>query len=126
MITSRLFIIGIVCILFGECYLIAMVRRKKMELRQALLWMLLGLIVILFLACPPLLKGVTRLLGVKTPSNMIFILGFVFVICLLLSLSLSISLYRKQIRTMAQKIALLEHEIKELKTEIQHISKEKE
>lgn len=126
MITSRLLIIGIMCILFGECYLILMVRRKKMELRQALLWMLLGLIVLLFLAIPSLRNGVTHLLGVKTPSNMLFILGFVFVICLLLSQSLSISLYRKQIRTMAQKIALLEQEVKELKAEIMKKSKENE
>lgn len=124
MITSRLLIIGIVCVLLGECYLIFMVRRRKIELRQALLWILLELIVLLFLAFPPLLKSVTRLLGVKTPSNMLFILGFVFVLCLLLSQSMSISLYRKQIRTMAQKIALLELEIKELKTEIKKISKE--
>lgn len=125
MITSRLLLIGIVSILLGEFYLLRMVRHQKMELRQALLWMALGLAVLLFLAVPPLLKGVTRLLGVKTPSNMLFILGFVFVLCLLLSLSISVSFYRRQIRDLAQRIALLERELKEIKENKTKVSKEK-
>ena len=104
----RLQIVCLLIIILGEIYLFRMVNKKKLELKQALLWMIAGFVIMLFLLIPKLLNSFTNLLGITLSSNIIFLLGFLFVLCILVSHTIEISNYQKKIKQLTQELALLE------------------
>jgi len=53
-------------------------------------------------------------MGFATPSNFIFVLGFVFVILIMLSLSLIASKQADAIKNLTQRVALLEKDIESI------------
>lgn len=108
---ERLQIVGLILIVIGEIFLFRKVKNKKLELKQALLWMFAGFFVLLFLLIPPLLNWFTNLFGITISSNMIFLLGFLFTLCILLSHTMEISNYQKKIKLLTQEIALLRKEV---------------
>ena len=96
-------------------FVIELVRREKLTFKYAAGWLLILLIGLFFAVFERCLFAISRWLGFQLPSNFIFfgLLGsFVF-----LSLLLTIFLCQQNDRndTIAQKIAMLEYELKKLK-----------
>ena len=77
MMTFRLKVIIAVCLILGFGVIINLIRKKKLELKYALIWMLLivGLALIIFI--PGLLDALAEVLGIYSVMNMIFFIGFV-------------------------------------------------
>lgn len=90
------------------------VRRKEIELKYSLLWILLGAGVILFACIPQLTSWLAGLMGIGQPINMLFFIGFCFAILIIFSLSVAISKLSTKVKKMAQEIALLEEKMKEI------------
>lgn len=90
------------------------VRRKEIELKYSLLWILLGAGVILFACIPQLTSWMAGLMGIGQPINMLFFIGFCFAILIIFSLSVAISKLSTKVKKMAQEIALLEEKMKEI------------
>lgn len=89
------------------------VRRKEIELKYSLLWILLGAGVILFACVPQLTSWLAGLMGIGQPINMLFFIGFCFAILIIFSLSVAISKLSTKVKKMAQEIAILEEKVKE-------------
>lgn len=88
-----------------------MVRKQKLELRYALVWLLVGGLVLILDIFPQLLAGLTDLMGVTLPVNMMFFLGFVFSLLIIFTLTLSISRLSERVKRLTQEIALLEEKV---------------
>ena len=93
--------------LFG---IVELVRRRKMKEEYSFLWLLTGFVLFVLTVRYELLVKLTRAIGVLTPVNTLFFFGLLFVIVLCLHYSLKISQLTIQVKTLAQKIALLEAE----------------
>ena len=65
------------------------------------------LIVIVF---PDLLTDGAKLLGIATPVNMVFFVGFCFSLIIIFGLTMAVSKMSQQIKDLSQKIALMEKE----------------
>ncbi|MFO1463221.1 MAG: DUF2304 domain-containing protein [bacterium] len=92
--------------------IIQFVRRKKLDERQALLWVLSGIVMIL---APLLIPGIDRLsraIGIDYPPAFAFLLAFFAMFFLALQFSVSITRLTKQNRRLAERLALLEYELK--------------
>lgn len=89
-----------------------MVRKKKLDLKYALVWLLVGCVVLVFDLFPQLLDAVTRALGVGIPVNMLFFLGFVFSLVIIFSLTLAISHLSDRVKKLTQELALLEERVR--------------
>lgn len=112
MMTFRLKVIIAVCLILGFGVIINLIRKKKLELKYALIWMLLivGLALIIFI--PGLLDALAEVLGIYSVMNMIFFIGFIFAIILIFSLTMALSRNSERVRKMAQRMALNEYEMK--------------
>ena len=90
-------------------YILRLVAKKVVELRNVISWLILCLPVIWF---PNLIGQVSKMLGIQVPSNLIFFLGFCLLVYLNFSLTRITSKQSVQIRQLSQKIALQvkEHE----------------
>ena len=99
-------------------FVIELVRRERLTFKYALGWLLASCLAVFFSVFERLLFQLSALIGFELPSNFIF---FVMIcVFVLLSLLLTVFLCQQNSRNdkMAQKIAMLEFELKEFKKKI--------
>lgn len=95
--------------------IIELVRRRKLREEYSWLWLLTGSIIVLLMMWFDLLKWITHLIGAVVPSSTIFFLAFLFLILISLHFSVVISKLTDRNRELAQRMALLEMELLEMK-----------
>jgi len=88
--------------------IIELVRRRKLAEEYSFIWLLTGFGIIVLILWYDLLEWLTRLIGAKTPTTTLFILGFVFLILINLYFSLKITKLTSQVKDLAQKLAISE------------------
>ncbi len=111
-------------ILFYFVLLFHMLKKGQLILKYALLWILGGLSLLVFLVWPEVLYKIGDLIGVSNPVNAIFLLFAGITLLLLLSLSSIVSQFNKTNRRMAQSLALMEKRVRELELERESDAKE--
>jgi len=102
---------------FGMLILIVeLVRRRKLREEYSWLWLMTGSGILLLTLWFDLLKWITHLVGAVSPSSTIFLFAFLFLIFISLHFSVTISKLTDRNKELAQRYALLELEVQELKT----------
>ncbi len=114
MMTVKLQIVIAAAILVVFAVLINMIRRKSLELKYALSWMLVLTALFVFACAPWLLNVVSEFLGIYAPVNMIFFLGFCFSLLIIFTLTVALSRLSNSVRTLDQIVALNEKKLEEL------------
>lgn len=106
--TILLILLFLSCILFFQ-----RLKGQKLALQYSLSWLILLFVLIIVTIFPGILDVVTRAAGIELPINMVFFLGFLFVLMIIYNLTVAISKMSNEIKNLTQKIALLEKELKE-------------
>jgi len=107
-----------VALVFGIGMLIIiidLVRRRKLREEYSWLWLMTGVGILILALWFDLLKWVTHLVGAITPSSTIFLFAFLFLIFISLHFSVVISKLTDRNKELAQRYAILELELNELK-----------
>lgn len=89
-----------------------MMLRKKLEIEYALVWLITGLIFIIFSFFPSLIVMLSKLLHIIETVNTLFLIIIFFLIIILFTITLSHSKNSKKIKDLAQSVALLESEVR--------------
>lgn len=113
-----------ILVVFG--ILINMIRRRSLELKYAMSWMLVLFALFVFDCAPRLLIVVSDFLGIYAPVNMIFFLGFCFSLLIIFSLTVALSRLSNSVRTLDQIVALNEKRLEELEQELEKEKKKHE
>ena len=100
---------------------VELVRRRRMMERYALLWLAAAVTLVVLAIWKGLLTMLSSDVGIKTPANALFAVGFLFVVVLLLSISLVISRLSDQNKQLAQHVALLAGRLDELERERERV-----
>lgn len=117
MMTLKLQIIIGICLLVGLVAIVNMIRKRKLELKYALSW-IIAIVFVLVLDCfPILLTRLSYFLGIWAPVNMIFFLGFCFSLLIIFVLTVTLSRMSERVRKLAQTVALNEEKIELLMKE---------
>lgn len=88
--------------------IIRLVQQGRLDIAYCWLWLGIGLGITLVVVRYDLLVRLSDLIGSKTPTTTLFLMGFMVVLLLCLQFSLVISAHRRQIKRLTQHIALLE------------------
>lgn len=88
-----------------------MIKKNRLELRYALSWMLLDVVIIVLTAFPQLIVFLSELMGIVSPVNMLFFLGFCFSLILLFRLNATVSRLSGKVTRLTQQIAVLEAKV---------------
>jgi hypothetical protein len=91
------------------------VRRRKLREEYSWLWLMTGSVILLLTLWFDLLKWITHLVGAVSPSSTIFLFAFLFLVFISLHFSVVISKLTDRNKELAQRYALLELEVHELK-----------
>ena len=97
-------------------FVLELIRSRRLRERYALLWLVTGLALTALSAWRGGLNTIARWLGVKGyPPAVLFAVGLLFVIAVLLHYSTVISRLSDQNTILAQRLALLQSELDEIK-----------
>lgn len=110
----KLQIIIAIIVLIGLTYLISLIRKNRLELKYALSWLVVAVIVLIIDCFPILMEELAHMLGIASPVNMMFFVGFLFSLVILLTLTVAVSIAATSVKRLTQKIALLEKRVEEL------------
>lgn len=91
-----------------------MLLTRRLREKYAVLWLIIGFIVLILGLFPHLLVTVTAALGVQLPSNLLFSLAIVLLLGVTLHLSWELSQAEDEIRRVAEESALARAEIDRL------------
>ena len=100
----------VLLVLFAVAVLALIVRlllRRKLREKYAILWLIVGLVMLLLSAIPPLLYWLADLLGVALPSNLVFSLAMGLLILVAVHLSWELSTAEDEVRRLAEEVAIL-------------------
>ena len=90
-----------------------LIRSRRLQERYALLWLLTGLVIFVLSAWRGALGRLADLVGIAYPPSALFVLASLFVLIVLLHYSTVISKLSDQNRILAQRLALLEHRLRQ-------------
>jgi hypothetical protein len=96
-------------------WVLRLVRRQSLPLRDSLLWIASTVGALLVTAFPRLLVAGANLVGVRVPSNAVFGLGLLYVALNVLSVTIAASSNAARVRRLSQECALLRAEIEALR-----------
>ena len=106
-------IIGIATVI-AFFYIGNKVRTRVIELKYALVWFVLAIVLFIIDLLPGVLERAARLLGVTLPINMLSLLGFAFVLIILYSFTIVLTNENRRTKRLTQEIGLLSHRVEEL------------
>ncbi|MGP9695200.1 DUF2304 domain-containing protein [Brachybacterium sp. AOP25-B2-12] len=92
-----------------------LLRSRRLREKYAALWIVVGLASIVLAAFPALLEWAAHLVGFAVPSNLMFTLAIVLLLGVCLHLSLELSRLEDETRTLAEGVAVLDSEVRELR-----------
>ncbi len=104
-------LIGSLVYLFMILFLL---KNKRLTVRYSIIWILSGLVFLVFAIFPYIVLVLRDLLKMEMPVNVVFTLVIGFILLLLLSLSSIISVMNEKIKQLTQSQAILEKRVREL------------
>ncbi len=112
--TTEIQVIIIILAGLGILYIGNLVRVRRLELKYALVWFLVGVLVIIFAANKEWLQGLSKLLGIELPINMLFFVGFLFVLMIIFSQTIVISNLTRRVKRLTQEVGILNKRIDDM------------
>ena len=113
MMTLKFRLIMAAILLIGFVIIINMVRKKSLDRRYALIWLALIAMILVIVIVPGLLGVITHFLGIYDAMNMVFFMGFVFLIVVTFFLTAALSRNSNRIKALTQQVALLEKQVRD-------------
>jgi hypothetical protein len=91
-----------------------LIRRRRLQERYALLWLLTGVVILVLALWRGALGTLADAVGIHYPPSALFVVASGFIIIVLLHYSTVISELSEKNTTLAQRIAMLEHRLREV------------
>lgn len=104
-------ILGVVASVVTFGFVFWLLRRGVLKEKYAVLWLLVSGVALLFSIIPGALRGVSDVLGVETPSNLLFFVTVVLLVLVAIQLSYELSRHEARIRRLAEEVALLRQSV---------------
>lgn len=107
----QIFALLVACLLTLAIF--QLIRKRKLKEQYSLLWFLTVAVLFVLALWETPLEKVSEAIGIVTPANTLFILALLFLFALALHFSLLVSRLTDQSKMLAQKLALLERDLRQ-------------
>lgn len=88
-------------------FLVVLLRTRRLREKYAITWIVVGVGVCVLGAFPGTVEGLANLVGVQTPSNLLFSLAVFVLLAVCIQLSAEITTLEEETRTLVEEVALL-------------------
>ena len=96
-------------------FVFSLLRKGVLREKYAVLWLFFSGAALLFAIFPGLLVWFSGLIGVAEPVNLLFFITVVLLILVSVQLSYELSRHEARIRRLAEEVALLDQQIREIR-----------
>lgn len=93
---------------------IVMLRSQLLREKYAVLWVLVGLLIVVLAVFPDLLELLAESVGVAVPSNLLFALAILMLLGVSLQMSLEVSRLDEEARVLSEETAILRLQVEEI------------
>lgn len=114
MLPIRLKVSLLAAVLVFFIIVLSMLKRRRLALKYTLLWLLTGVVMLIFVVFPELLQSLASFIGAQTLMNTLYLLIIGFILVLLMMLTSIVSKQTERIAFLAQANAILEKRVREL------------
>ena len=105
---TRITLVSLIATFVLMLVVLELVRRRRLQERYSVLWLLTSGCLFLLAAWSSLLSRISDSLGIRTPSNALFVVAAGFFLAVLLHFSIAMSRLSEQCSRLAQRLAMLE------------------
>jgi len=113
-VTSYVF--GIVAAALILVVVVELLRRRHLRERHAIWWIIAGILALIAGVFPATLIWVSQLVGVEVPTNLVFFVSIAILFLVCLQHSSELTKLESKTRTLAERLAILELEVRERDT----------
>jgi len=103
----RLTVISVIVALAALVLVLELLRRRRLREKYAVIWVVISIGTVVVALFPPLLGGVAELVGIQTPSNLLFFTSLIVLFAVSLQLSREVGLLEEQSRRLAEEVGSL-------------------
>lgn len=96
-------------------YVVLEVRKKRFSIKESFWWLMATFIMLLLAIFPYSIDKLAKFLNVDYPPSLLFVLCIIFILFINFKSSKKIAEHQEKIIELAQYVAILEDEVKELK-----------
>jgi hypothetical protein len=111
-IPYRISVVASIAALVFLVVIFELIRRRRLQERYALLWLLTGVLVLVLSAWRDALRQVAEVVGIAYPPSALFVIASFFILVVLLHFSTVISELSERNVTLAQQLAILEERLR--------------
>lgn len=115
---------GIVLAVVIIAVVLWMLLTRRLREKYAVLWLLIALLVLIVGIFPGMWEGLTMLLGVQLPSNLLFAAALLLLLGVTFHLSWELSSAEDEGRRLAEESALLRAETEDLRRRVQRLEQQ--
>lgn len=111
---ARLTIFSVVVAIAALVLVFELLRRRRLREKYAVIWVLISLATLVLAVFPTLLRDTALLIGIQTPSNLLFFGSVLVLFAVSLQLSREVGLLEDQSRRLAEEVGALHLRLDEL------------
>ena len=100
----RLTIVSVIVALAALVLVFELLRRRRLREKYAVIWVVISLGTLVVAVFPPVLRWVAELVGIQTPSNLLFFTSLIILFAVSLQLSREVGLLEEQSRRLAEEV----------------------
>ena len=98
--------------------LTVLLKKERLLLKYTLLWLVAGIIMLVFTFFPGLLEKMSSFLGIYSPVNALFTVIIFCTIMILMSLTSIVSAQNEKLKRLIQNQAIIEERLKQIEKDI--------
>jgi hypothetical protein len=95
-------------------FLVVLLRTRRLREKYAITWIVVGIGMCVFGAFPGTVASLARVVGVQTPSNLLFAMASIVLLLVCIQLSAEITTLEEETRTLTEEVALLRFDVERL------------
>jgi hypothetical protein len=105
--STRLTIFSVVVAIAALVLVFELLRRRRLREKYAVIWVVISIGTLVVAVFPSLLRSVSELVGIQTPSNLLFFSSLLILFAVSLQLSREVGLLEEQSRRLAEEVGTL-------------------
>jgi hypothetical protein len=106
-------IIALVAAVVTLSVIIELSRRSQLRTKYTVVWLLVGLVIVVFAIAPGLFNSIAHGVGVKSPPNLLVVVAALFLLMVCVYLSWEAGRLEDKTRILAEEVAILRDELEE-------------
>ncbi|MBQ2809897.1 MAG: DUF2304 domain-containing protein [Clostridia bacterium] len=111
--TLTLRIVLIVASVLVVLYTIRKIRKSQLNIDDSVFWIGFSLMLLIMSIFPQIVEFFTRLLGIASPVNFVFLFVIFLILIKLFKLAIDLSITKHRLNHLIQRIAILNHDVDE-------------